>query len=762
MNKIYRLFQSIAPSSLNQTPVYSNTQFLSSNPTISIQQPTSLTATGVSTTNTTYTLQPSLSQSNLTSLPTPTLTSVIDGQQLLPQPSQHQQILSGLSLPTSSIQQLATSQIGLTPFISGATHSSLGTNTTVTSALNVAVTSGTFTTASGTSLNTTTASSVAGGSPTKSKRSNVDPNRSPLYLDTRLPPGWHRKVSQRKSGASAGRYEVFIIGPTGKRFRSRNEMRAFFDKTSNDSNIDPDDFDFSIFGSNNITSGRAPPKQQPGSIPSIPSAPPISAPRHKPINITKKVPSTVTSVGSPDKVHLPDVIPTSSAGTGAASSVNVSAANIISLAGLDPNLIQPSSTLVASLGVNTSNVINSSMPTMNSPSQKPGSNMKGNLVSDIMKNLEKIGMASVDAAKAARAAADQVREGMDSPSGSATSSEILQRLTEPLPQKPSTLLAEPTMDSISSQQRGNNLVQQNNDNSQTVLPPNLQSQLSMETADADAQISQLLETLQKDPSQLVVEGEKIAEFINSLTSVDDLDESSPIPPTPSDTSSTSHSLLQPKSTSASPHTPQNNSKTSLAQHHPANTHGIPSTLQQVQGSSTTEISSNSSNVISKTPESTSGTTGFQASFLNSLASSNSQQEPSKRAGGPNDLDSNNIINSITSPVLPQTSSMLSSGMSTNHQQLSKSSEVMSPSLPSTTISLPHHIVNSSPVTLGGTPSLGGAPSQMRAMQNLPQNTRIVRGPNGQYSLQKVHTIELSQEMQAVSSNAFNTIQHLIH
>ena len=356
-----------------------------------------------------------MSQSNLTSLPTPTLTSVIDGQQLLPQPAQQQQILSELSLPASSIQQLATSQIGLTPFISGTTHSTLGTNTTVTSALNVvAVTSGTLSTTSGTSLSTTTASTVAGGSPTKSKRSNVDPNRSPLYLDTRLPPGWHRKVSQRKSGASAGRYEVFIIGPTGKRFRSRNEMRAFFDKTSNDSNIDPDDFDFSIFGSNNITSGRAPPKQQSGSVPSIPSVPPISASRPKPINITKKVPTTATSVGSPNKVHLPDVIPTSSAGTAAASSVNVSAANIIGLAGLDPNLIQSSSTLVASLGVNTSNVINSSMPTMDSPSQKPGSNMKGNLVSDIMKNLEKIGMASVDAAKAARAAADQVREGMDS------------------------------------------------------------------------------------------------------------------------------------------------------------------------------------------------------------------------------------------------------------------------------------------------------------------------------------------------------------
>ena len=65
-----------------------------------------------------------------------------------------------------------------------------------------------------------------------------------------LPQGWQRKVSQRKSGASAGRYEVFIIGPTGKRFRSRNELKSFFEKT-NEFNLNPDDFDFSTFGRNN-------------------------------------------------------------------------------------------------------------------------------------------------------------------------------------------------------------------------------------------------------------------------------------------------------------------------------------------------------------------------------------------------------------------------------------------------------------------------------------------------------------------------------
>ena len=85
-----------------------------------------------------------------------------------------------------------------------------------------------------------------------------------------MPSGWHRKVSQRKSGASAGRYEVFIIGkfdffekmienrnylscfvgPTGKRFRSRNELKSWFEKQG-ETNLNPDDFDFSTFGRNN-------------------------------------------------------------------------------------------------------------------------------------------------------------------------------------------------------------------------------------------------------------------------------------------------------------------------------------------------------------------------------------------------------------------------------------------------------------------------------------------------------------------------------
>ena len=66
-------------------------------------------------------------------------------------------------------------------------------------------------------LNSSKTTPTAATSPVKNTNPRVrnpnDPNRLPLYNDERLPPGWHRKVSQRKSGASIGRYEVFIISP---------------------------------------------------------------------------------------------------------------------------------------------------------------------------------------------------------------------------------------------------------------------------------------------------------------------------------------------------------------------------------------------------------------------------------------------------------------------------------------------------------------------------------------------------------------------
>ena len=45
-----------------------------------------------------------------------------------------------------------------------------------------------------------------------------------------------------------GKYDVFIINPSGRKFKSRTELKSFLDKQS-DSELDIENFDFSLSGS---------------------------------------------------------------------------------------------------------------------------------------------------------------------------------------------------------------------------------------------------------------------------------------------------------------------------------------------------------------------------------------------------------------------------------------------------------------------------------------------------------------------------------
>ena len=73
----------------------------------------------------------------------------------------------------------------------------------------------------------------------------------PLYDDPTLPPGWRRTVSQRKTGATAGGWDTYILAPLShnyKRFRSKQEVRRYFEKIG-EQFLDWRDFDFNPFGS---------------------------------------------------------------------------------------------------------------------------------------------------------------------------------------------------------------------------------------------------------------------------------------------------------------------------------------------------------------------------------------------------------------------------------------------------------------------------------------------------------------------------------
>ena len=126
----------------------------------------------------------------------------------------------------------------------------------------------------------------------------------------------------------------------------------------------------------------------------------------------------------------------------------------------------------------------------------------------------------------------------------ATSANLLQNLQSPLPQKTATGLMQPTAAAANAppvilqpqqqtsqlqpqpalvhaqpQPQASNSVQQllqvplTSGGQQQQQPPQFTSQISRETADADAQISKLLETFQKDPGSLSIENDKMADLI---------------------------------------------------------------------------------------------------------------------------------------------------------------------------------------------------------------------------------------------------------
>jgi hypothetical protein len=170
--------------------------------------------------------------------------------------------------------------------------------------------------------------------------------------------------------------------------------------------------------------------------------------------------------------------------------------------------------------------------------------------------------------------------------------------------------------------------------------------------------------------------------------------------------------------------------------------------------------------------------GFQNSYLDSLARSQITDKRSVSSARPRHLSSSSSA-SVAGGV--QTTVAAAAGGRSFHQQqqqppllsptgglggsaprLSAAFAAASPTILQGKVTVPTVIQQNprfdaaaaAPITLQTVSSgVGGVGSQIRAMQQHVQpNTRLMRGPNGQVTVQKVQTIELSQENQQVRNS----------
>jgi len=533
-------------------------------------------------------------------------------------------------------------------------------------------------------------------------RTAADPNRTPLFEDETLPSGWHRKVSQRKSGASAGRYEVFIIGPTGKRFRSRNELKSFFEKT-HETQLNPDDFDFSTFGRNN-------PK---GTGPAV----------------VHTASSTVVSQSSQHRQST------------AAASVIVTTT---------PSVVQ-----------SMPSVLQSTTPISSAPPLMGGMGPSSTLSeSELIKNLENSAMASVAAARALETGTQ----------GLPPRNSLLQNIQQPLPQSSLPGNGMSSASSLNLPQHPPSLPQQpmappsqqirqsNPPQTPIIMAPTASqlvkqqppTPLSADMEDAESQISQLLESLQKQQGSAVkTEPDKMSEFFDSLAGSKSAGQPmpqaigrirsqsgsismSPEPPVITTTSKTSETFAKPprffNENVGSPSMPVLTPQVPLSEHN-------------------------------RQPHDTS----FQNKYLDNLARtqisdkrSRSRNESGTLLNSPNGMPLLSPTTGIMhSPHTPdQSASPRPNAIVQNHMNKASASGGVIQQVPRTESQPqntgvgpggpPNITVQSSTQGSSGS-SMGGPVSQQRALQHLPPNTRLHLGPN--FQPQRIQTIELSTQMQ---------------
>merc|ERR1719357_986285 len=275
--------------------------------------------------------------------------------------------------------------------------------------------------------------------------------------------------------------------------------------------------------------------------------------------------------------------------------------------------------------------------------------------------------------------------------------------------------------------------------------------LSADMEDAESQISQLLESLQKQQGSAVkTEPDKMSEFFDSLAGSKSAGQPmpqaigrirsqsgsismSPEPPVITTTSKTSETFAKPprffNENVGSPSMPVLTPQVPLSEHN-------------------------------RQPHDTS----FQNKYLDNLART---QISDKRSRSRN--ESGTLLNSPNGmPLLSPTTGIMHSPHTQEQSASPRPNAIvqnqMSKSNPSVGVIQqvpksegisqsnnvgpggPPNVAVQSTVQVGSGSGMGGPGSQLRALQHLPQNTRLHQGPNGQYMIQKIQTIELSPQM----------------
>ncbi|KAG1686909.1 Methyl-CpG-binding domain protein 4 [Nymphon striatum] len=116
-------------------------------------------------------------------------------------------------------------------------------------------------------------------------KKELEKSEEPMLEEPDLPKGWMRKVVQRQSGVSAGKFDVYVYSPDNKKFRSRTELSHYLDQTNSPLFIQQ--FDFTV---KKIGADSSEPAKRKGGPPSATKKP------HPAIQKPKVTPKSVSRI----------------------------------------------------------------------------------------------------------------------------------------------------------------------------------------------------------------------------------------------------------------------------------------------------------------------------------------------------------------------------------------------------------------------------------------------------------------------------------